>query len=374
MLAAYNPFALKNLRLLGRAGDKRPLHLYWTGSGLEMDLRARELWVELEADYADLEPWISLMVNGRLVLRQMLPKGRHWLPLLRGLDPDKPHHIYLLKESQAMPTDPDSGILVHALRFDGELAPLPEPACRLEFIGDSLTSAEGGMGGPEDSEWRPIWFAGALGYPWTAARLLGGEARVLSQSGWGTRSSWDNDPSCNLPAYYEQVCGVVPEGGLGGDHAAYDFASWKPDAVLCALGANDLGAMGNPARVDPKTGESFRQSREDTAPPPGGHDRLPGQAAPLQPRRQDLLAALRPEGTPQRAGPNRRAAPLRPHRRCALRLDRACAHGAHRRPQPSRAGSAPGPGQGPGREAPRPALGRPARRTQMAAGRKKKGS
>lgn len=266
MLAAYNPFALKNLRLLGRAGDKRPLHLYWTGSGLEMDLRARELWVELEADYADLEPWISLMVNGRLVLRQMLPKGRHWLPLLRGLDPDKPHHIYLLKESQAMPTDPDSGILVHALRFDGELAPLPEPACRLEFIGDSLTSAEGGMGGPEDSEWRPIWFAGALGYPWTAARLLGGEARVLSQSGWGARSSWDNDPGCNLPAYYEQVCGVVPEGGLGGDHAAYDFASWKPDAVLCALGANDLGAMGNPARVDPKTGESFRQSREDTAP------------------------------------------------------------------------------------------------------------
>ncbi len=261
-----NPFALQNLRILGRVGDKRPLHLYWTGSGLEMDLRGSELWIELEADYEDLEPWVSLMVNDHLVMRQMLPRGRHWLPLLRGLDPSQPHHIYFLKESQPMPTDGRCGVIVHALRFEGELAPLPEPSCRLEFIGDSFTSAEGGLGGPKDSEWRPIWFAGALGYPWQTARLLGGEARVLSESGWGVRSSWDNDPKCNMPAYYEQVCGVVPEGGLGGDGAAYDFASWKPDAVLCALGANDSNALNSPARMDQETGLTFKQSPEDLSP------------------------------------------------------------------------------------------------------------
>ena len=260
------PFELENLRILGRAGDKRPLHLYWTGSGLEMDLRGSELWIEVEADYEDLEPWVSLVVNGNLVMRQMLARGRQWLPLLRGLDPTQPHHIYFMKESQPMPTDKRSGVLVHAIRFEGELAPLPEPTCRLEFIGDSLTSAEGGHGTPKDTEWRPIWFAGAMGYAWQTARLLGGEARVLSQSGWGVRSSWDNDPKCNMPAYYEQVCGVVPEGGIGGDGSAHDFSSWKPDAVLCALGANDQNAINHEPFTDPVTGETFKQSADDLQP------------------------------------------------------------------------------------------------------------
>ncbi len=266
MPTSYDPFALKNLRILGRIGEKKPLHLYWTGSGIEMILRGSELSVELEADYDDLEPWISLMINGKLVSRQMLPKGRYVLPLVRGLDKTRPHHIFLYKESQAMPTDKNSGVLVHAIRFDGELDPLPAPKCRLEFIGDSLTSAEGCMGGPEDSEWRPVWFGGAMGYPWQTARLLEGEARVLSQSGWGVRSSWDNDPACNMPAYYQQVCGVVPDGGIGGDGAAHDFSSWVPDAVLCALGANDMGAMGNPPRTDPATGVTFKQSKDDINP------------------------------------------------------------------------------------------------------------
>jgi hypothetical protein len=56
-------------------------------------------------------------------------------------------------------------VLLHGLACDGQLAPLPEPACRIEFIGDSLTSAEGAWGCPRDTEWLPLWFAGAKGYP-----------------------------------------------------------------------------------------------------------------------------------------------------------------------------------------------------------------
>ncbi len=262
-----SPLNLDNLRMLGRQDQcpNLPLKLYWTDSGLEFDLRGSTLDLEVEADYDSLEPWISVAVNGHDIIRMPVGKGRRWISLLSGLDPDQPHHIRLLRESQAMPGDPACMLAIHALRFDGRLAPLPEPKCRIEFIGDSLTSGEGAYGGTADTEWRPIWFAGSKGFPQLTADLLGGEARVISQSGWGVRSSWDNNPANVIPAYYGKVCGTVR--GKGGNDAAYDFSTWKPDVIVCALGANDSNAIRSKnAFTDPVTGNVFKQDKANLQP------------------------------------------------------------------------------------------------------------
>lgn len=257
-----SPLEIENLRILGRSDLAAPLKLYWTASGVEFDFRGSSLELDIEADFAIHEPWISLSLNGNMILRQPLSKGRVILPALRGLDPNQPNHVLLLRETQPMPVDPDCTVILHALRYEGEMAPLPAPKARIEFIGDSITSGEGGMGCPLDTEWLPIWFTAKQGFGVRTGEKLGAEVRILSQSGWGVRSSWDNDPQCNMPAYYEQVCGVV-SGGKNACDKPYDFASWPADIVCCVLGCNDQGAINQPEpRVDPVTGVSFKQTVE----------------------------------------------------------------------------------------------------------------
>jgi hypothetical protein len=262
-----SPFQIPHCRILGRTDGRSegPLPLHWTASGVLFNLRASSLLVDVEADYTDHAPWISLSLNGQDLLRMPLQKGRHTLSLLQGLDPAQSHVVRILRESQAMPGDPRCRVLLHGLACDGQLAPLPEPACRIEFIGDSLTSAEGAWGCPADTEWLPLWFAGAKGYPQRIGDRLNAEVRVISQSGWGVCSGWDNDPNSRIPKYYHQVCGVI--GARDGGDAAYDFTSWKPNLVVCALGANDWNALrADQGFTDPATGEVFKQSMDNLAP------------------------------------------------------------------------------------------------------------
>ena len=238
-----SPFQIPHCRILGRTASRAegPLPMHWTASGVLFDLRASSLSVDVEADYTDHAPWISLSLNGQDILRMPLQKGRHTLSLLQGLDPSQPHVVRILRESQAMPADPRCHVLLHGLSHDGALAPLSEPTRRIEFIGDSLTSAEGAWGCPADTEWLPVWFAGAKGYPQRIGDKLNADIRVISQSGWGICSGWDNDPNSRIPKYYRQVCGVT--GSRDGGDTAYDFDSWKPNLVVCALGANDWNAL-----------------------------------------------------------------------------------------------------------------------------------
>ena len=54
------------------------LALFWTGSGIALNSLAREIWVELEADWEQYEPWVSVWVNGEQVSRFMVQKGKAW--------------------------------------------------------------------------------------------------------------------------------------------------------------------------------------------------------------------------------------------------------------------------------------------------------
>ena len=98
-------------------------------------------------------------------------------------------------------------------------------------------------------------------YARLTAEALGAEWRIISQSGWGLLSGWDNDPRHCVMDYYEQVCGVAAgaHNAALGAQQPYDFAAWPADAVIINLGTNDEGAMNNPPWTDPVTGESHAQ-------------------------------------------------------------------------------------------------------------------
>jgi len=92
---------------------------------------------------------------------------------------------------------------------------------------------------------------------------MNAEYRIISQSGWGVLTSWDNNPYANIPEYYEKVCGLLTgeKNKALGAYNENDFASWQPNIVVINLGTNDESAFNNPAWKDESTGKTYKQRK-----------------------------------------------------------------------------------------------------------------
>ncbi|NLO10126.1 MAG: SGNH/GDSL hydrolase family protein [Clostridiales bacterium] len=263
-LKEYRLSEVDNLKVHGRTtGDLSPLTLFWTASGIELNIKASELWVEMEADYLAHEPWISIIINGVNVSRQMVTRGKKWVCLFRGMNSDTVKKIRILKENQALNEDPLSCLVVHGVKCDGEFLPVKDRPYKIEFIGDSITSGEGVLGTKDEDDWIMMWFSAVYNYTYMVAEELNADYRVLSQSGWGVYTSYDNNPYKSLPDYYEKVCGTL--GGemnkrLGAQENN-DFSLWQPDIIVVNLGTNDEGAFNNPEWKDEQTGKIYKQRK-----------------------------------------------------------------------------------------------------------------
>ena len=262
-------FEVPNLRPMGRfcrsaahlAGE---LPLLWGGSGIDGCFSGSELRLLLDVDFDRIEPWISAELNGAPILRMPLNRGLQEVCLFRGMTPGVPKRVRIFKDVQPVSDDPRHRLRVRELRWeDGEFLPLPEPACRLEFVGDSLTSGEGVVGAVSETDWVPALFSASRSWAKFTADRMNAEFRLISQSGWGVRSGWDNHPDHVLPGIYDKVCGPAlgQSNEAIGTQNPHDFDSWQPDAVIINLGTNDAGAMGSPPWHG-KDGRSFQQTAD----------------------------------------------------------------------------------------------------------------
>lgn len=248
MLKEYKLSQWKDLKINGRTTDcLEPLTLFWTASGFEVNVKAAELWVEIEADYEAMEPWFSVLVNGAPIARQMAMKGRNRICLFRGRNPEEVKHVKFVKDTQAMHDDEVCCLQIHALFTDGEFYPVKEHPHKLEFIGDSITSGEGIFGARKELDWVSACFSGVHNYAVMTAEKLDADLRICSQSGWGLFASWDGRLDHVLPDIYEKVCGVLTgeHNRMLGALEDYDFTRWQPDAVIINLGTNDSVAFAN---------------------------------------------------------------------------------------------------------------------------------
>ena len=250
----------RHYRVIGRTGESAdPLSLFWTGSALELSLQATELWVEFDSSYMVFENWVDIMVDGALLQRFMLPKGRSQICLFRGMDRNKTRSVRIVRDTQAMHLDPRNSLSICSLITDGVFCAIPKPALRLEFIGDSLTSGEGLTGAADYMEWNPGCFSAVHTYAYLTAQALGADYSILSQSGWGTAFSWEGVRKEAMPLYYEQVCGVLrgDRNRARGAFEEWDFSGWRPDAVIIHLGTNDEMAI---STVEGCTAEEFEEA------------------------------------------------------------------------------------------------------------------
>lgn len=262
MQATCKPYALadiEHMKVHGRTTAKRsPLTLYWTGSGIELNVQGSEVWVELESADGVYEQWITVAVNGFVLIRQMVPAGRSRICLFRGMDGSKVKNVRLTKEVQPMAGDAANLLQIHAIHTDGVFHPVPDRPRKLEFVGDSITSGEGVAGAQSEEDWLPMFFSTVDHYAALTAEALEADYRIVAQSGWGVLTSWDNNPHLNLPRIYGQICGVAAGEQAEDALAEHDFAAWQPDAVIVNLGTNDASAFHQPAWIDEATGETFK--------------------------------------------------------------------------------------------------------------------
>lgn len=263
-MAVSSVASIPQIRVLGRhVPNREPLTLFYTASGIECRFTGSELWLGLNADYHQVEPWVSVELNGAWISRFPVNKGESEICLFRGMTPGTQKHIRVLKDVQAMNDDPAHLLQITGLRYeDGEFLPLPEPKYRLEFLGDSITSGEGAIGAKQEQDWIGAFFSAENHYARITADAMNAEYRILSQSGWGLVSGWDNNPNHVVMPHYPLICGLATghrNAALGAGQPN-DFDSWKPDAVIVNLGTNDCGAMRNPAWQNPVTGQVHQQT------------------------------------------------------------------------------------------------------------------
>jgi len=265
-LITYPLSDIPHMKVHGRTtGRREPLTLFWTASGIELNARGSELWIEVEASYENYEPWIAIVINGVPVSRMMLTAGRYWLCIFRGMNREVVKNVRIVRETQAMSSDPGCSLHLHAVKSDGTFEPVPDKPNRIEFIGDSITSGEGAIGATTEEDWIPMWFSAVDNYAAMTANALNADYRVISQSGWGVRTSWDNNPSYNIPDYYEQICGLLTGDANAalGAFETNDFDSWQPDIVVVNLGTNDGSACRNEdGTYDPEAVSAFERSAE----------------------------------------------------------------------------------------------------------------
>jgi len=234
------------LRLLGRTDLSLPHPaLDWTGSGLECFFRGSDLWAELEAPALSPVFWMMVLTDGRPVARFPVEPGIRFYPLVLGMSPDHARIVTLVKETQCMPDAPEATVVLHSLRMQGDLEPIPPRRLKIEFIGDSLTSGEGSLAPCGNDEWIPLWFSACANYSQVACEALDAERRILSQSGWGVCWDWEHNPEHTLTAHYEEIAGVLrgPAAEARGCCKPYDFSLWQPDIVCIRLLTNDNNGM-----------------------------------------------------------------------------------------------------------------------------------
>ncbi|MDI4632402.1 hypothetical protein J7U46_05045 [Pelomonas sp. V22] len=201
-----------------------------TWPGVNWRLRFRGDAVGVRLDDAG-NHWV-LEIDGQPRL-QIAPASGPRTVWLRDLPPGE-HQALLVKRTES-PRDV-ARVLGFELAAEAEaLPPLPKPAERIEFIGDSYTAAMGNVSpgractGPEIGARTDI----TQGFAVLAARSLGAEWQIHAKSGMGLVRNWAGGvPNETHGTHYARA--------LQTDPASQPAPDWLPQTVVIGLGTNDF--------------------------------------------------------------------------------------------------------------------------------------
>ena len=229
----------KTIDIWGRcAYNDDSLYVFWSGSGIEVDAMASELYLKVESNYEICEQWLLIILNNTITQRIMIPKGNSEICIFRGLNQEILKNIKVIRDSQPAIIDPKAYLRFKSITTEGKLIKPKKHKYHLEFIGDSVASGEAIAVSENAIEDSPS-NATANNFVMRTAKILDAKYSCLSIGGWGVHSSWNGNKNQAMPKIYKKICGVVdlPEGLND-----YDF-NQENDYIIIHLGTNDTNSI-----------------------------------------------------------------------------------------------------------------------------------
>lgn len=109
---------------------------------------------------------------------------------------------------------------------------------KIEFIGDSFTSAQGNEYVKEDKPEDDTKITNNYeGYAAVTSRYFDADYQIASRSGYGMVVDWTGNSGGNLPDIFDRI--TIPL-----KNSKWDFSKFQPDLVVINLGLNDYSGFG----------------------------------------------------------------------------------------------------------------------------------
>lgn len=177
----------------------------------------------------------SLAVNGWDPVVIRLPEGRSDLPLPSGPAPAGGWVVELVRRNESW-----QGVATFfglSLPAGCELvAPPALPTRKLMFIGDSITCGEAIDRYPPELDSTPRMSNAPRSYGMLLGRSLGAQVHLVSYGGRGVLRDWQGKTDTNNARDFFPL--ALPDDPA----AKWDHTRYQPDAVVIALGQNDLSS------------------------------------------------------------------------------------------------------------------------------------
>lgn len=238
-----------DIRRLGRTLMRNgTLWLGYSLTGAEFDFDGTSLSAELTTDWVNDESWkenfqpyMAVLVNGKLSKRFAVSEGTVEYELYRSEKAEKVR-IRLVKLSE----NAFSKVGVLSFSADGKLtATKPCSERRIEFVGDSITCGFGIEGKSVCDNFRTSTENPLINYASLTANELGAEYQLTSWTAIGVYSNSVKDESVTepdnawiMPVIYDYTDKAV-DGMLGNEPEKWDFSRFAPQLIVVNLGTND---------------------------------------------------------------------------------------------------------------------------------------
>jgi hypothetical protein len=218
-----------SVRAIGRTETvKDGVLLEWPGTGAQVAFSGTSCKARIRSTGAVLR--VTVDGSPRPDLRLLVP-GDTVVELANGLRPG-PHLVEIGKRTEASV----GTVTLQGFMVDGAPGTLPPPPeRRVEVVGNSITCGYGVLDSAKEHHFDPLTQDVYSAWAFVAGRALGADVRTTCVSGRGLVRNYDQSTSGILPELFGKA-GASPSSG------AWDFALWKPHAVVVNLGTNDFSA------------------------------------------------------------------------------------------------------------------------------------
>ena len=185
----------------------------------------------------DNDNYYNIFIDGKLQqIFHGTGTGVTSYPLVSGLK-DTIHTITIFNRSESYA----SGLTFNGLILDDGknlLMPQARPGRRIEFIGDSYTSASGNEWTGQDTPPNMNQYTNIYdGFGPITARHFNAEFQCNSRSGFGMVVDYTGSSVNNIPDFYDRAV-------FNASTPKWDFSTWKPNVVVIGLGLNDYSGFG----------------------------------------------------------------------------------------------------------------------------------